>query len=254
MTTSPVAFITGAASGIGRAVAIELGRTHGVIGVDRSKEGLQETRAMIQETGGCCEVYTTDVTDFASIQRAVHDGEASVGLITAVAACAGIDVRGTAADTTFDDWHRSLSVNLTGVFATAKATLASLRSSQGSFTAIASDAGTNGSQGYAPYIAAKHGVVGLIRSMAMDFGPDGVRSNVICPGFVETPMAMRLFAESSPAEVDFYRKTVPLGRFAQPVEVARSVRHFVESSYANGTVFALDGGSTAGYFMPAELL
>lgn len=109
-------------------------------------------------------------------------------------------------------------VNLTGTFVTAKASMESLISNGGKFTAIASDAGTNGAQGYSAYVAAKHGVVGLIRCLALDFGPAGVRGNVICPGLVETPMAQRLFAESSEGEVQFYKSSVPLGRFARPEE------------------------------------
>lgn len=106
---------------------------------------------------------------------------------------------------------------------TAKATVDSLIKTRGAFTAIASDAGTNGAQGYSAYVAAKHGVVGLVRCLALDFGPVGVRSNVICPGFVETPMAKRLFAESSEEELQFYRSSVPLGRFAKPEEIAATV-------------------------------
>lgn len=143
----PVAFVTGAASGIGHAVAVELARTHAVIGVDRSSDGLEKTRALILEGGGRCEARTADVTDFATLQAAISEGESALGTVTAAVACAGIDVRGTAADTDFYDWNRSLSVNLTGVFATAEAVLPSLLASRGSFTAIASDAGTSGAQG-----------------------------------------------------------------------------------------------------------
>uniref|UniRef100_UPI002FDF174F SDR family NAD(P)-dependent oxidoreductase n=1 Tax=Sinorhizobium chiapasense TaxID=501572 RepID=UPI002FDF174F len=102
------------------------------------------------------------------------------------------------------------------------------------------------------YCASKHGVVGLVKSMALDHGPNGVRCNAICPGFVETAMLEQLFADN-PADRAFYEKTVPLGRFARPEDVAE-LAAFISSpagSCLNGAIVALDGGSTAGYFSSA---
>ncbi|MGO4588842.1 SDR family NAD(P)-dependent oxidoreductase [Paenarthrobacter sp. 2TAF44] len=248
-TNKPVALVTGAAGGIGRATALNLSRTHTVILVDRDQNQLEKSANLISEAGGSPAAFVADVTDLNSMQGVVRDGEAFLGPISAAIACAGIEVQGSVLDLTLEEWNRSLAVNLTGSFVTAKTTMKSLIASNGTFTAIASDAGTNGAQGYSAYVAAKHGVVGLIRCLALDFGPAGVRSNVICPGFVETPMARRLFAQSSEDEVQFYKSSVPLGRFAKPEEIAETVRHFVESTYANGNVYAIDGGATAGYFV-----
>lgn len=247
-----VALITGAGGGIGRATALNLARTHSVIIVDRDQRKLEKSAALVAEAGGISAAIVADVTDLNSMQRVVKDGEAFLGSISAAVACAGVEVQGSVLDLGLDEWNRSLSVNLTGTFATAKASMDSLIRNRGTFTAIASDAGTSGAQGYSAYVAAKHGVVGLVRCLALDFGPAGVRSNVICPGFVETPMAERLFAESTENEVQFYKSSVPLGRFARPEEIAETVRHFVESTYANGTVYAVDGGATAGYFVGGE--
>ena len=247
----PVAFITGAGSGIGRAVALELSSTHAVIAADRDAAGLERT---VSSIGASVMGFVADVSDLGSLEAAVAGGTAAYGAVSATVACAGIEVRGTALDVDVDEWNRCIGVNLTGVMLTAKCTLPSLLETGGSFTAISSDAGISGSQGYAPYVASKHGVVGLVRAMAMDFAPQGVRSNVLCPGFVQTPMADRLFAQSSESEVEFYRKTVPLGRFAKASEVAGVVRHFIESPYSNGVVYSLDGGSTTGYFMSPDLL
>jgi meso-butanediol dehydrogenase/(S,S)-butanediol dehydrogenase/diacetyl reductase len=125
-----------------------------------------------------------------------------------------------------------------------------LLASKGTFTAIASDAGLQGAVGYAAYCASKHAVVGFVRCLALDHGPQGVRSNVVCPGWVETPMADELLAVASESEIAFYRGSVPLGRFARPQEVAKAVLHLssVEASFANGMTYSIDGGSTAGYF------
>lgn len=247
-TSHNVALVTGAASGIGASAAVHLSDTHTIIAVDRDEAGLTSTAQLVAQRGGICTTQAVDVTDFAALRAAVEAGEAEVGRISSVAACAGVEVLGTALDLELSEWRRSIDVNLGGVFHTAKATLPSLVDTRGTFVAIASDAGTDGASGFAAYVAAKHGVVGLVRCMALDFGPKGVRSNVICPGLVETPMARRLYQDASQEEMDFYERAIPLGRFATPDEVAEVIGHFVRTSYANGTVYALDGGSTAGYF------
>ena len=152
-----------------------------------------------------------------------------------------------------DQWERSLAVNLTGVFNTARATLPELLDTKGSFVAVASDAGVTGAQGYAAYCAAKHGVVGLVKAMALDYGSRGVRVNAVAPAFVETPMADRIFRDADD-ERDYYRRIVPLGRFARPDEVAQAVLHLAgpEASYTNGLIYRIDGGTTAGYYQSVD--
>ena len=126
-------------------------------------------------------------------------------------ACAGIAATGTVVDTTTELSRKMIDVNLTGVFLFAKAIIPFLENGGGTFTAIASDAGLNGFQGYAAYCASKHAVSGLIKSMALDHG---VRCNAICPGYVETPMLDQLLAEMGSA-FDEAAKAVPLARFAR---------------------------------------
>lgn len=121
----------------------------------------------------------------------------------------------------------------------------------GAFVEIASDGGVQGAQEGGAYCATKHGVVGLVRCLALDHGPKGIRCNAVCPGFVETPMAERIFVEMSVEERKAWEETGPLGRFARPDEVAAAVAHITseEASYLNGAVYSLDGGATAGYFL-----
>lgn len=244
----PVAFLTGAGGGIGRATALVLAQTHRLILTDGDPVSLSETAALVRGAGGTAHPLLSDVTSFPQVQSAVRAGEAALGEVSAAVACAGVEVLGTADTVTLAGWERSLAVNLTGVFHVARATIGSLRRTRGSFTVIASDAATHASEDGIAYVAAKHGALGIVRSMALDHGPDGVRSNAVCPGFVETGMAVRIFADSPEGSEEHYRGLVPLGRFAQPEEVARTVKHLVESTYVNGAVYALDGGATAGYF------
>jgi meso-butanediol dehydrogenase/(S,S)-butanediol dehydrogenase/diacetyl reductase len=151
---------------------------------------------------------------------------------------------------TEEQWSQLMRINLDGVFYTARFTMPHLLKSKGTFTAISSDAGVQGAPGYAAYCASKHGVIGFVRTLALDHGPQGVRSNVICPGMVETPMSEEAMVSYSEAERAFYRGNVPLGRFGKPDEVAKAILHLSsrDASYSNGMVYSIDGGSTAGYF------
>lgn len=254
VTTSEIALVTGAASGIGAAVARRLASRGASVGlVDVDADGLAATAADLTRQGGTSVSCTVDISDDDSLGDAVRSVEEKLGKFSTVVACAGIDTLGDVLDTPVATWRRTLEVNATGVFLTARHCLPSLLSHDtASFTAIASDAGVWGAQGYAAYVASKHAVVGLVRSMALDHGPQGVRSNVVCPGFVRTPMAERIFAGATRDDREFFESSVPLGRFAEPDEVATVVAHLSssEASYANGSVYRLDGGSTAGYFRP----
>jgi len=249
----PVALVTGAGSGIGRATAIELaGRGYTVALLDCDEHGIAETEAVITTTGSQVAQLPCDVTDAARVAAVLAAFTDEYDSLDAVAACAGIEVLGDVLTLEETEWRRALDVNATGVFNIAKCTMPYLLDGGGAFVAVASDAGVVGAQGYSGYAASKHAVVGLIRCMALDFGPRGVRSNVVCPAFVETPMADRIFAASPSEDYDFYQALVPLGRFAQAREVAQVIAHLLsaEASYTNGLVYNVDGGSTAGYFRP----
>lgn len=247
-----VALVTGAASGIGAAVARALARRNASVALlDRDENGLEATQRSIADAGGKSLALHGDVTDDGVMAVVVRTARERLGELTTVVACAGIETLGGVTETSPEDWTRTLTVNVTGVFFTARHTVPSLiEAGGGTFTAIASDAGVWGAQGYAAYCASKHAVVGLVKCMALDHGPQGIRSNAVCPGFVETPMADRIFADASPGEREFFETTVPLGRFAQPDEVAAAVAHLSspEASYANGLVYRLDGGATAGHY------
>lgn len=192
-----------------------------------------------------------DVTDGESLAAALTDTRRHRGGLTAAVSCAGIEIVEDIATLGLQDWQRCINVNLTGTFNTIRAVLPELVATRGCIVMVASDAGITGAQGYAAYCASKHGVVGLLKAIALDLGPRGVRVNAVAPGFVETPMADRIF-DGDDSSREYYQGTVPLGRFAQPVEVAKPLLHLAseEASYTTGAVHSVDGGSTAGYFSP----
>lgn len=249
-----LALVTGAASGIGAAVARRLSaRGAHLVLVDRSESGLQAIAGELSSSGVKIDTVTADVTDTSALAAAADFVRGLSNPLRTVVACAGIESYGDVTSTSPEDWNRTLAVNLTGVFLTAHHTIPLMvENGSGTFTAIASDAGVFGAQHYAAYCTSKHGLIGLIKCMALDHGPQGIRSNVVCPSFVNTPMADRIFSETSEDEMNYFRSTVPLGRFAEPSEVAAAVAHLSsdEASYVNGLVYRLDAGSTAGYFRP----
>jgi meso-butanediol dehydrogenase/(S,S)-butanediol dehydrogenase/diacetyl reductase len=225
-------------SGIGWATAFALAERGAVVGLlGRRREKAEELATRLREVGGEGIPLVADVSDPRQVEAAVARLTAITGRLDTVVANAGIA-------------FSLMRINLDGVFYTARFTMPHLLKSKGTFTAISSDAGVQSAPGYAAYCASKHGVIGFIRTLALDHGPQGVRSNVICPGMVETPMSEEAMVSYSEAERAVYRGNVPPGRFGKPDEVAKAILHLSsrDASYSNGMVYSIDGGSTAGYF------
>ena len=248
----PVAFVTGASGGIGRAIALEFASTHNLVLADMDEAGLLEVVSWAESKGSRSVWAKVDVSDQSQLEKLVATSNAELGAISSVIACAGVEDLGTVETTSSKSWQRVMSVNLFGTFLTAKVCLPDLFKTRGTFTAVASDAGEVGAQNMSAYVASKHGVVGLVKSMALDFGPAGVRSNTICPGMVKTPMLARFLDEAPEGTEEFFKDSSPLGRFAEPEEIARVARHLSESGYANGMSYVVDGGGTAGSFSAAD--
>lgn len=248
--------VTGGASGIGRAICRRLA-AHGMVGVlDRDAEGAGETVAAIEAQGGRAVVLEAEVTDSGSVEAAFAAFETNGGVPEAVVPCAGLERIGTVLDEPEDDWDLVMDVNAKGVYLVARSAFRRFVDRQrGSFTVISSDAGVIGTPRFGVYTASKHAVVGLVRCLALDFGPLGIRSNAVCPGTIRTPMLDQYLAEHGAEEEQYWTGIAPMGRLGRPEEIAEAVAFLASpaASYINGTVHLVDGAATAGpYFALAD--
>jgi len=226
--------ITGAASGIGRRTA-ELFAAEGaaLTLLDRNAEGLNE---IARVSGGLA--IETDVTQEASVARAVEQGATAMGGIDGVVNAAGIVIHGSVLDIGVADWQRVLDVNLTGTYIVVRCCLPWL--AKASFATIVNIASGQGLVPNTPnmtaYAASKGGVVNLTRALAAELAPS-IRVNSICPGMVDTPMTAGL-------ERDLNRYAMK--RIADPLEIAQTILFLTgtESSFVTGAALAVDGGRT----------
>ena len=246
-----VALVTGAASGIGAATATALAAEGAdVILFDRQHDLLERTA---ERVGGVA--VTGDAADSNDAERAVEVAVQRFGGVDVVITCAGADVGGGAlGDLTDDDWKSALRANLDTAAMTIRAAIPALIERRGAVVIVASLGGMTAGPGLAGYVAAKSGLLAMTRSLAIDHGPDGVRVNAVCPGWVQTPMvegAMEYFAAhlGVSAEEAHARATapLPLKRAGEPEEIA-SVCLFLASddaAFMTGSYIVIDGGSLA---------
>jgi 3-oxoacyl-[acyl-carrier protein] reductase len=235
------ALVTGAGGGIGRAICLELAAQGWAVACC-DLDGAEETAATVRERGGEALGLDFDVRD-AEAAREAHDrAEAELGPVGAVVANAGVTDRvADAATLDPEAWRAELEVNLTGAFLSLQPALSGMRERGGGrVVAISSTAATDGLAGQAAYAAAKAGLLGLVRTLALELAPAAVTVNAVLPGMVATEKV-----EAMPAEVqDRARARVPLGRFADPEEVAAVVAFLCSdaAAYVTGAWIPVDGG------------
>jgi len=241
---SKVAIVTGAASGMGRATA-HLFADEGahVAVVDQNSDGVAKVSDEISGAGGSAHGWTLDVSDATALEKMVAEVVERFGGLDILVNNAGISRPAPIDGADYDAaWTRTLEVNLTSQVKLIRLALPHLLASgAGRIVNIASTEGLGASAFASPYTAAKHGVVGLTRSLAVELGSRGVTVNCICPGPIHTGMTEVI---PDAAKTKFARRRVPLRRYGEPEEVAHGTLNFVlpASSYMNGVVMQVDGG------------
>ena len=245
------ALVTGGGSGVGKAIALALAEA----GVNVTICGRRAAElAKVAGKGDRIFGIAADVTDEASMAALYQQAEAARGPFDIVVANAGMAGSAPAHKTSLADWQRTLEVNLTGAFLTVKPALAGmLARNAGRIVFVASTAGLKGYAYVAPYVAAKHGVVGLMRALAAETAKSGVTVNAVCPGFVETDMleeSVRRIVEKTGRSVEEARQSLsatnPQGRFIQPDEVADAVLWLCSDAARSitGQAISISGGET----------
>jgi NAD(P)-dependent dehydrogenase (short-subunit alcohol dehydrogenase family) len=239
--------VTGGALGIGRAaVEIFAERRASVLIIDWDEVAGGELEATINSDGEKCIFRKADVSKFDAVNSAVEDALAKFGSIDALVVSAGIQRYGTALTTEDAQWDEVLNVNLKGAWNAARASLPYLQKQGGAIVNVSSVQALASQQNVLAYTVSKHGLLGLTRSMAMDFAKENIRVNAVCPGTVDTPMLKWAAAlDPNPQSVyDACNAMHPLGRIAKPREIGEVVAFLAHesSSFVTGSVWTADGG------------
>ena len=257
-TSQGMAVITGAGSGLGRAIALELAADgFAVAALDLDDAAAHETARQIADAGGRAAGYAADVSRSAGLDHAVGTAIAALGPLEVMVNNAGI-LDGYFDVDEMDEalWRKVIDIDLTGVFLGCKRALKEmLPRGRGRIVNMASVAGLNGTGGGAAYIAAKHGVVGLTRQMAVQYGARGIRANCVCPGAIPTGLRVHSQAILGPGVPDMsgrgvvvneemVRALVPLGVRGTPEDIANAVSFLASdaANYINGHALVVDGG------------
>jgi NAD(P)-dependent dehydrogenase (short-subunit alcohol dehydrogenase family) len=246
---APHALITGGGTGIGRAVAARLSEMGARVTVVGRRPGPLEE---IANDLSAAQAVAFDVIDEMAVKDGISAATGRFGPVDILINSAGAAESAPVGRTTLDAWRAVLEVNLTGVFLVTRAVLPGMMERGGGrIVNVASTAGLKGYAYVAPYCAAKHGVVGLTRSLALEVAKKGITANAVCPGFTETDLleqSVANIAQKTGAGEEGARKQLvevnPQGRFVQPEEVAETVAWLVgpNSGALNGQAIAVAGG------------
>jgi NAD(P)-dependent dehydrogenase (short-subunit alcohol dehydrogenase family) len=243
-----IAIITGAGSGIGRAIALAFLREGARIAlVGRRTEKLE---AVARESGASPLIVSADVSQQADIDRVLHETRKHLGEPNVLVNNAGLLHIGTAEQITEEQWDETFNVNVRGLWLLSRAVLPHMRKAGGgSIINVASVLGINGARLRAAYASSKGAVILLTKCMAVDYGPENIRVNAICPSFIETDLTAEVIRKApKPETVRKERIGVhPIGRLGQPEDVAGMAVFLAsdESNWVTGSALAVDGGYLA---------
>ncbi|WP_213571460.1 mycofactocin-coupled SDR family oxidoreductase [Rhodococcus sp. USK13] len=266
-----VALVTGAARGQGRAHALRLAEEGAkVVAIDRCADvetapyslstsaDLEETQALIEALGAEAHIYEVDVRDSHALHEALATSVAKLGRLDIVSANAGIISYGTLDSLSEETWNDVLDINLTGVWKTCKAAIPHIRAGGrgGSIHVTSSALGLIVSPNIGHYASAKHGLTALVRTLAIELGPESIRVNAIHPGAVNTPLihnqeTYNLFRPDldSPNRADFEEACIPLSPlripYVEPIDISNALLFLAsdEARYITGATLSVDGGT-----------
>ncbi|MEC9247488.1 MAG: glucose 1-dehydrogenase [Pseudomonadota bacterium] len=245
-----VILVTGGSSGIGKSSAEIIGKEGAIVVVaDVQDEAGELTVSKITKNGGKAFYKRVDVTDFGGVKKAIDDLVVEHGRIDGAFNNAGIEgPTAKISDYANSDWAKVIDVNLTGVYNCMRCQIDQMltQSNGGSIVNTSSAAGLIGIPGATGYNSAKHGVVGLTKTVALEYAAKNIRVNAVCPGFIETPMLERV-TDASVKIREQLIKMVPMKRVAKPSEIGDAVAWLLsqKSSYVTGVALPVDGGWVA---------
>lgn len=250
-----VAIVTGGAQGIGRATALALAREGAAVVIaDRDAPAAEALAEGIQSWGGRALACVADVSDEGDAARIAAETVIAFGGVDVLVNNAGIQQPGTVESTPLESWNATIGVNLTGVYLVSHFVIPELRRrGGGAIVNVASLHGLLTEPGWSAYAASKGGVIALTRAMALDYAPEGIRVNCVCPGAIDTSLLRSAAALEDARRTDEvlreWARQQPLGRLGTPEEVAELVLFLAgpRASFITGSIYTADGGLGAGF-------
>ncbi len=242
--------ITASGSGIGRASAIAFANAGANVMVsDLNEEAGLETVQLIKDNGGSAAFYKTDVTDEAQIKALIDETVSTFGQLDFAHNNAGLSFsQGKIGDTDSEQWDKTIKLTLYSVFYGMKHQVnAMVETGGGAIVNTVSTAGIEGVTNMTPYVAAKHGITGLTKSVALEYARQGIRVNGIAPGSTLTP-ALQGWAKEAPDQYEAVLQAIPAGEMAQPEDQANAALFLCSNiaGHINGVILPVDGGFASG--------
>ena len=243
MTDKHVALVTGASRGIGRAISLELGKKGIIVGLgyNRNPQKANEVKEEIMANGGEAEIFQGSIENFYDAKKVVDSIIEKYGKIDILINNAGITEDKTILKMSLEEWLRVIQVNLFGAFYCIKASVENMiQNNWGRIINISSIIGLTGNIGQSNYAAAKAGIIGLTKSLALELAKKNITVNAVAPGFIETEMV----AQVNPKIIESIKERVPMKRLGTAEEVAKVVSFLAseDAGYVTGQVYGINGG------------